>query len=104
MGYEVATAKEGGEAISLAGEAAGTDKQFFAAILDLTIPGGRGGKDIVSKLLGLDPTLKVVASSGYSEDPVISNPAAYGFTTRLIKPYRKDELIRVLAFISEARP
>ena len=104
MGYEVATAKEGGEAISLAGEAAGTDKQFFAAILDLTIPGGRGGKDIVSELLGLDPTLKVVASSGYSEDPVISNPAAYGFTTRLIKPYRKDGLIGVLAFISEARP
>lgn len=105
IGYEdLVTAKEGNEAILLLRKALLEGKPFFAAILDLTIPGGRGGKDIVRDLIDIDPALKVIASSGYSEDPVISDPTAYGFTDRLIKPYRKDELVRVLASISGARP
>jgi len=95
-GYEVAVAKEGGQALSFVREAAGTDKPFLAAILDLTIPGGRGGKDIVGDLLNIDPSLKVIASSGYSEDPVMSNPRAFGFKAVLKKPYRKEQLVTVL--------
>ncbi len=100
-GYDdVVTAKEGDEALALVKEAVRTGRPFILAILDLTIPGGRGGKDVVGEMVDIDPSLQVVASSGYSEDPVMSHPDAYGFTGRLIKPYRKDDLTGLLASLS----
>jgi CheY-like chemotaxis protein len=69
-------------------------------LLDLTIPGGRGGKDTVIHLRQFDPNLKIIASSGYSEDPVMANPAAHGFCGRLIKPYRPEEVGQLLQALS----
>jgi len=101
LGYDdIVTAKGGDEALALVKEAIRAGRPFILAILDLTIPGGRGGKDVVGEMTDLDPSLQVVASSGYSEDPVMSHPAAYGFTGRLIKPYRKEDLTRLLASLS----
>ena len=99
MGYGVATAKNGDEATEIAKSAIQSGQPFGAAILDLTIPGGRGGKEMVHDLLEMDPGIKVIASSGYSEDPVMSNPSRYGFATRLIKPYRMGDLIKALESI-----
>jgi CheY-like chemotaxis protein len=96
MGYDVAKAENGDRAVELAREAANNGKPFLIAILDLTIPGGRGGKDIAQELLAIDPAIKLVASSGYSEDPVMTTPSAYGFQKGLVKPYRKDDVARLL--------
>jgi two-component system, cell cycle sensor histidine kinase and response regulator CckA len=96
MGYEVVTAEEGDQAVEIVKSAIASRHPFAAAILDLTIPGGRGGQETVHELLRMDPNIKIIASSGYSEDPVMSDPVGYGFTTRLVKPYRKDDLIKVL--------
>lgn len=96
MGYECVTAEDGDSALKLAREAIETDQPFAAAILDLTIPGGKGGKEVVQELLKFAPSFKVVAFSGYSEDAVMSNHAAYGFAARLVKPYRVEELAEVL--------
>jgi DNA-binding NarL/FixJ family response regulator len=38
--------------------------------MDLTIPGGMGGKEAVNKLLAIYPKAKVIVSSGYSTDPI----------------------------------
>jgi PAS domain S-box-containing protein len=96
MGYDVAKAEDGDQAIRHAAEAVREGAPFRIAILDLTIPGGRGGKDVVKELLEISPSLKAIASSGYSEDPVMSNPSSYGFVNRLIKPYRNNDIARVL--------
>jgi two-component system, cell cycle sensor histidine kinase and response regulator CckA len=69
---------------------------FCAVILDLTIPGGAGGRDIVGKLLEIDPHAYIVAASGYSEDPVMSDPVKYGFKTKISKPFRMNELREAL--------
>jgi PAS domain S-box-containing protein len=104
MGYAVTAARDGDEAIALTRQAEESGERFSAAILDLTIPGGKGGREIVSELLKIDPKLKVIASSGYSSDPVMSTPADYGFSTRLAKPYRKDDLARVLEAVLGVSP
>ncbi len=96
MGYQVVAAQKGEQAIALVKQAGEEGRRFAAAILDLTVPGGLGGKEAVQALSTLDPSLKIIASSGYSEDQVMSNPRDYGFSGRLIKPYRLSDLQEVL--------
>ncbi|MDP2724748.1 MAG: ATP-binding protein, partial [Syntrophales bacterium] len=96
MGYHVIAAINGDEAIAHVKSAMQSGQPFRAAILDLTIPGGRGGKETVHALLEIDPDIKVAASSGYSEDPVMSKPSDFGFAGRLVKPYRLNDLTLLL--------
>lgn len=95
IGCDVVTAANGDEAITRTSEAMESGRPFMAAILDLTIPGGRGGKETAPQLLKMDPNIKVIVSSGYSDDPVIARPAEYGFSGRLIKPYRRDTVAQL---------
>ena len=95
-GSEVKVACDGTEAIKLYKKAMGSGKPFDVVIMDLTIPGGMGGKKAVKKLLEIDPDAKAVVSSGYANDPVISNFEEYGFSGFIPKPYKIDELKRVI--------
>ena len=70
-------------------------------IMDLTIPGGIGGKEAVRKLLEIDPGARVIVSSGYSDGPVMSNFSEYGFRVIVIKPYTIDEMSRTLREVME---
>ena len=96
LGYEVVCARDGTEAVDLYRKAQEEGLAFDAVILDLTIPGGMGGKDAVSKILSLDPTAAVIVSSGYSNDQVISEYRHYGFRGAVCKPYRLQELSAIL--------
>ena len=69
---------------------------FDVVIMDLTIPGGMGGEEAVKKLKKIDPGAKVIVSSGYSENRVVSNHAAYGFCGAVTKPYNVEELAEVI--------
>ena len=60
--------------------------------MDLTIPGGMGGKEAAQELLRIDPEAKLIVSSGYSTDPVMSDFRAHGFSAVISKPYRIEEL------------
>jgi len=96
LGYEVVCARDGTEAVELYRQAQEKGHAFDAVILDLTIPGGMGGKDAVSKILSLDPTAAVIVSSGYSNDPVVAEYRHYGFRGAVCKPYRLQELSAIL--------
>ena len=74
-------------------------ERFVAVIMDLTIPGGMGGKEAVVELLHLDPQVRVIATSGYSNDPVLLNHRDYGFQAIIAKPYQLLELNRVMSAV-----
>jgi PAS domain S-box-containing protein len=99
MGYTVECAADGNEAIQLFTMANSSAHPFDAVILDLTIPGGMGGKETIQKLITITPSVKAIASSGYSDDPVMAKPHEFGFVAKLNKPYLDDQLGNVLGMV-----
>jgi CheY-like chemotaxis protein len=99
LGYDVAFACEGQEAVERWRQARTAGQPFDLVIMDLTIPGGRGGREAIRELLALDPAAKAVVSSGYCQDPVMANHRKYGFVDVLAKPYSVADMGRVLATI-----
>ena len=96
VGYEAEFATDGAEAIELYRKSLAAGKPFDAVVLDLTVPGGMGGREALSALREMDPSVKAVVSSGYSNDPVLADHARYGFRAALVKPYKVGELSQVL--------
>ncbi len=92
LGYEPELAKDGAETIELYKRAMDSGKPFDAVILDLTIKGGAGGKEVIKQIMKIDLDIKAIVSSGYSNDPVMTNFRAYGFIGALPKPYSKKDL------------
>jgi PAS domain S-box-containing protein len=99
MGYTVVNANDGNEAIAKYQQAKNSGRPFAAIIMDLTIPGGMGGKEAIGKLLAIDPAVRAIVSSGYSEDPVLADFRDYGFRGVVIKPYRIREFSEVVAAV-----
>ena len=96
LGYSVSTTTHGEEALSQYREALEINAPFDVILLDLTIPGGKGGKEVAYEIRKNDWNTKLVAFSGYSEDPVITTPEKYGFNGRLIKPFTHKQLETLL--------
>ena len=89
-------AKEGGETLKLYRKSFARGKPYDVVILDLTIPGGMSGKDTMKRLFKFDPNVKAIVSSGYSNDPIIAEFKKYKFKGCIIKPYKIEELPKVL--------
>jgi signal transduction histidine kinase len=96
LGYDTVTAVDGREAIWMYREAVKEGRRFDAVVLDLTVPGGLGGREVLARLLELDPEVKAVASSGYAAEPASSEAQQARFSGFLPKPYSLAELGRVL--------
>ncbi len=96
MGYDVESCADGGEAVERFQGARERNAPFAGVILDLTVPGGMGGKETALLLLEIDPAVALIVSSGYSNDPVIANYHQYGFRGAIRKPFDADTLAREL--------
>ncbi len=96
LGYDADFAKDGDEAIDRVRKAVESGTPFDAIIMDLTIPGGMGGKDAVQQILAIDPKIKAIASSGYSNDPIMAEFKKYGFSAIVPKPYKLEDLNNAL--------
>jgi len=91
-GYKVEWAREGKEGLELYEKRMGQDK-FDVVLMDLVIPDGMGGTETIAKLRELDPTVKAIVVSGYSNDPVMANYKDYGFAAAFPKPFKIRDLV-----------
>ncbi len=100
LGYQATTCTRGEEAVELYKSAKESGSPFYAAIMDLTIPGGMGGKEAAEKILEIDPDARLIVSSGYSVDPVMAHYKSYGFCGAVGKPYEAKEIAQVLRAVA----
>jgi nitrogen-specific signal transduction histidine kinase/ActR/RegA family two-component response regulator len=101
LGASCEVAADGAEALVKYRAAREAGKPFDVVIMDLTVPGGMGGRDAMESLRAYDPDVKAIVSSGYSRDPVLANYRAHGFRGILPKPYGLAQLRRALQEITE---
>ncbi|MCG6535943.1 MAG: response regulator, partial [Syntrophales bacterium LBB04] len=99
LGYEVAFAGDGQGAVELYRRAREHGEPFDIVILDLTVRGGMGGNEAIKRLLEIDPNVKTIVSSGFSNNPILLEFEQYGFKGALTKPYRIGELSKTLSKI-----
>jgi CheY-like chemotaxis protein len=96
LGYETTAVPEGEAALTVYAQAVTDQRPFDLVIMDLTVPGGMGGREAVQRLHELYPDARVIVSSGYSDDASIAEYAQCGFIASLSKPYTMQQLERVL--------
>ncbi len=92
-GFEVLEAKDGQQAIALYEQEMKKGSAIDLVILDLTVPGGLGGKKVIKTLRKMDARVRAIVSSGYSNDPIMARYRDYGFDGVVAKPYQADKLI-----------
>ncbi len=103
FGYEVKTCGDGQQAIELYKKALQEESPFDAVVMDLNIPEGMGGTKAMKELLAIDPDAKGVVSSGFPNDSVMSDYRKFGFSGIVEKPYKIEELDKVLVRIISER-
>jgi CheY-like chemotaxis protein len=103
QGYDVVETTDGADTVRLYQQAFSEARPYDLVVLDLSIPNGMGGLRTMEKLKQIDPHVLAMVSSGYSDDPVMAQPAAYGFAAVLPKPYEPVELIRLVKNLLASR-
>ncbi len=96
LGYGLDFVQDGALAVARYRAALDAGEPFTLVVLDLTVPGGMGGKEAARRLLALNPEVKMIVSSGYSNDPIMANFADFGFRGVLTKPYTVLRLGKIL--------
>jgi len=96
LDYDVVLTRIGEETVEAFRTQSSMGKPFDIVILDLTIKGGLGGRDVIGLLMKIDPDVRALVSSGLVNDPIIENHRAYGFCGLVPKPFMVDELAEAL--------
>jgi len=96
FGYSVVCKENGKDAIDFFIEESKNNAPFAAMILDLTVPGGIGGKEVAEEIRKLNNKVPIFVASGYAADPIMANPQEYGFTASISKPFLRVDLIQLL--------
>ena len=96
-GFQVLTAINGTEAVAAYADAVAQGSRIDAVILDLTVRDGMGGKEAAMRIQALDPTARLIVSSGYSDDAIMSDYRSHGFCAVLPKPYSASQLCEMVS-------
>jgi PAS domain S-box-containing protein len=96
LGYQVMQAESALDGVNLYRQKFEAGERFDLVILDLTLPGGMGGKEALKKLIEIDPTVNAIVSSGYATDATMSRYQDFGFRGVIAKPYEAAELGKIV--------
>ena len=96
LGYEAVLAENGLEAIELYSKEMSSGDRFEVVILDLTVKAGLGGRETMDELLRIDPGVKAIISTGYTNNPIITQHSDFGFAGAITKPYKAKDLKELL--------
>ena len=96
LGWQVTITADGAAAVEAYGRALADDQPFDLVVTDLTVPGGMGGAETMRRLLEMDPDVRAVVCSGYSNDPVMARFRDHGFAGVMTKPFTFGDLERVI--------
>ncbi len=102
LGYEVTDAATALDGVNIYREHLEKGERFDAVILDLTLPGGMGGKEALKRLIEIDPTVNAIVSSGYAMDSTMARYQDYGFRGVIAKPYEASELGKIVHEVIES--
>ena len=98
-GYQVETVADGRHAVQRYLERMQAGRPFDLLIMDLTIPGGMGGRQAMAEILQHDPQARAIVASGYSDDPTMANYREAGFMAAMAKPFQHAELGRLVSTV-----
>jgi CheY-like chemotaxis protein len=101
LGYRVLSSSNGEEAIALYKETRDRGEKIDAVILDLTIPGGMGGRETVQELKKIDQGITAIASSGYSQTEEVGKYLEFGFSAFVPKPFRLEDISEALHSVNK---
>ena len=96
LGYDVTLTRDGNETVLVYKQEKRAGRPFDVVILDLTMKGGIGGKEVLREILSVDPDVRAIISSGYTDDPVLSDYVSFGFRGAITKPYNINQLREIL--------
>lgn len=96
IGYDSDYASNGTQAIELYQQALTKKTPYAFIIMDLTIPGGMGAKETIKELRVIDPEVRAIVSSGYANDPIMTDYSNHGFAGVITKPFKLDDLKAVV--------
>ena len=102
LGYKIVKARDGAEAVEIFRHAHQSGLSFAAVVMDLTVPGGMGGREALEAIRKIEPEVRAIVASGYANDPVMSNYRQFGFQGRIQKPFNLQEVSRVLQMVIPA--
>jgi PAS domain S-box-containing protein len=97
IGYRTTCASDGAEALAAYSDAIRRGEPFDFVVMDLTVRGGMGGREAIEHLRAIDPEVRAIVASGYSNDPVLADPGAYGFCGMVTKPFTVEQLDAAIA-------
>ena len=103
LGFTPVAVADGTTAVAVYTEALKNGDPFKLVIMDLTVPGGMGGREAMDELLKIDPRIRAIVSSGYSSDPILSNYRSNGFRGMVPKPYKLTDLARTIRAVLEEK-
>ncbi len=96
LGYCVRSAGDGAEAVDLYKDALHSEQPFDVVVFDLTVRGGMGGIDALNAIRKMDPDVKALVSSGYTDAAAIADYRRFGFSGVMPKPYTADALVAAM--------
>ena len=99
LGFDGIWVANGAEAIQEYDKQKKAGQAYAAIIMDLTIPGGMGGREAIVEILALDPEVKAFVSSGYANDPIMVNYKDYGFVGAIAKPFDIAAVQQILILV-----